>query len=184
MNTLDELKEKLIRETERTPISPAVEAALLREFDNVAHALACRVEFTRRIAVTTAIAASLLAFAWLSKKPVEKPPSKTIAVAQEIQPVPVAPVSPAAHKRRPKRAAPTDPEPQFVRIPYSMPLAPYEHAEIVRMEMPVSALAAAGIRISTPDTSARAQADLVIGEDGMARAVRLISILNSKENQP
>ena len=49
MNTLDELKEKLIRETERTPISPAVEAALLREFDNVAHALACRVEFTQRL---------------------------------------------------------------------------------------------------------------------------------------
>ena len=179
MNNLDELKTKLAREAAQTPISPAVEAALLKEF--VAHAAACRVEFTRRIALAVAIAASLLAVAWPSRKPVEKPQPKVAAMASQIQPVPVAihPL-PVTHKRKPKHAAPADIEQQFVRIPYSMPLAPYERAEVVRMEMPVSALAAAGIHISTPDTSARAQADLVIGEDGMARAVRLISILNQQ----
>lgn len=174
MNNLDELKAKLSREAARVPISPAVEAALLEEFD------ARRRGRILLLAGAVAIAASLLIFFWPASKPVDQTQRKVVEAARQTQPVPsVRPVL-AVHKRKPKHAAPPDPEPQFVRIPYSLPLAPYERAEIVRMEMPVSALAAAGIRISTADTSARAQADLVIGEDGMARAVRIISILNNQ----
>jgi len=182
MSNLDELKQKLSRETAQTKISPTLEAALLREFDQVAvaHASACRVEFTRRIALAAAIAALVLAVFWPSQKPADQPQRKVVEAARQTQPVLAVHPVPAVHKRKPKHPAPPDPEPQFVRIPYSLPLAPYERAEIVRMEMPVSALAAAGIHISTPDTSARAQADLVVGEDGMARAVRVISILNNE----
>lgn len=64
----------------------------------------------------------------------------------------------------------------FVPIPYVAPLAPYERAEIVRMELPVSALIAAGLPMRTADQGARAEADVVVGQDGRARAVRLISI--------
>ena len=174
MNNLDELEAKLAREATQTKISPAVEAALLKEFD--AHR---RRRILRR-AVALAVDASLLVVFWPARKPVDQPQRKVVQAPRESPPVAAIRPLPAIHKRKPKQAAPEDPEPQFVRIPYSLPLEPYERAEIVRMEMPVSALAAAGIHISTPDTSARAQADLVVGEDGMARAVRVISILNNE----
>jgi hypothetical protein len=44
------------------------------------------------------------------------------------------------------------------------------------MEMPVAALIAAGFPFATSDAGAEASADVIIGEDGRARAVRLISI--------
>jgi hypothetical protein len=59
-----------------------------------------------------------------------------------------------------------------------MPLEPAERASIVRMEMPVAALVAAGMPLFAADTGARVQADVVVGEDGLARAIRLISILD------
>jgi hypothetical protein len=46
------------------------------------------------------------------------------------------------------------------------------------MEMPVAALIAAGMPLFAADTGARVQADVVVGEDGLARAIRLISILD------
>jgi hypothetical protein len=71
-------------------------------------------------------------------------------------------------------------EAQFERIPYAAPLAPYERAEVVRVEMPVSAFAAAGIQIVTSDAGAKARADLVVGEDGMARAFRILSVSSNE----
>jgi hypothetical protein len=89
----------------------------------------------------------------------------------------MAAVQPALHPApRRRHATPRDPEPEFVRIPYTAPLAPYERAEIVRGDIPLSALTAAGFQIAAPDTAATAQADLLIGEDGIAHAIRLISI--------
>jgi hypothetical protein len=69
-------------------------------------------------------------------------------------------------------------EQPFVAIPYVAPLDPYERAEVVRMELPVSALIAAGLQVDTDDARASVQADVVVGQDGRARAVRLVSISN------
>jgi hypothetical protein len=46
--------------------------------------------------------------------------------------------------------------------------------------MPIAALSAAGVRVAYADTAARARADLVVGEDGLARAIRLVSIVNAQ----
>jgi hypothetical protein len=62
-----------------------------------------------------------------------------------------------------------------------MPLDPAERASIVRMEMPVAALIAAGMPLFAADTGARAQADIMVGEDGLARAIRVVSISDYKE---
>ncbi len=54
------------------------------------------------------------------------------------------------------RAGPAPPiagEP-FVEIPYIAPLAPYERTRIVRMDVPVSALIAAGFEVHAADTGA------------------------------
>jgi len=64
-----------------------------------------------------------------------------------------------------------------------MPLAPNERADVVRMDVPVAALIAAGLPMRVQDMSANASADVLVGEDGRARAVRLISVADSNFNR-
>ena len=61
----------------------------------------------------------------------------------------------------------------FVPWPGAQALPPLESGELVRIGLPVSALPALGL---APPSSAGAvvQADIVIGQDGFARAVRLV----------
>jgi hypothetical protein len=81
-------------------------------------------------------------------------------------PVQVAPVAPAT----------VPPETAFVPIPYVAPLAPYERADILRVDLPVAALIAAGLRVPTAPPEATAQADVLVGQDGRAHAIRVVSI--------
>jgi hypothetical protein len=67
----------------------------------------------------------------------------------------------------------------FVPIPYTVPLAPEERATIVRMAVPVAALIAAGYKVETPDPGGVVDADVLVSQDGRARAIRL----NSKEEE-
>jgi hypothetical protein len=70
-------------------------------------------------------------------------------------------------------------EAQFLPIPYTVPMAPEEHATVVRMEIPVTALIAAGFRVPATDPGATVQADVLVSQDGRARAIRPISISSS-----
>ena len=165
---MNELFKKLAEETNRTQISPEIEVRLLKEFRR--H----RLRGYRR--VSFALAACLIAAIWLAPGQFYK--TKPISRAHPVyktNPMPVAATAPP-RPRPVYKTKPKPPEPEFLRIPYSSPLDPHERAEIVRVEMPVSAFAAAGIQIATADTGAKAQADVVIGQDGMARAVRVISV--------
>ncbi|WP_180541103.1 hypothetical protein [Nevskia soli] len=63
----------------------------------------------------------------------------------------------------------------FLEIPYTAPLAPYERTRIVRMEVPVAALIAAGFDVRAPDTGAAVEADVLFGQDGRAHAFRVLS---------
>jgi hypothetical protein len=63
---------------------------------------------------------------------------------------------------------------QFVEIPYTPPLDPRENTTIVRMSIRVATLIAMGFRISAdPDTIVLA--DVLVGEDGRAHAIRMLS---------
>jgi hypothetical protein len=66
-------------------------------------------------------------------------------------------------------------ESSFVEIPYLAPLAPYERTTVTRMDVPVAALVAAGFRVQGLDPGATVAADVLIGQDGRAHAVRLLS---------
>jgi hypothetical protein len=63
----------------------------------------------------------------------------------------------------------------FLAIPFVAPLAPYERAEVQRMDLPVAALVAAGFEVHLPDTAGTVKADVLVGQDGRAHAIRLIS---------
>jgi anti-sigma factor RsiW len=63
----------------------------------------------------------------------------------------------------------------FVPIPYVQPLDPYESATVMRMDVPVAALIAVGYKVDASDPSAVVKADVLVGEDGRAHAVRVLS---------
>jgi anti-sigma factor RsiW len=66
----------------------------------------------------------------------------------------------------------------FLPIPYVPPLHPLETARVMRMDVPVASLIAAGFRLPGADPSATVKAEVVVGEDGQPHAVRLIGGLS------
>jgi hypothetical protein len=182
---------------EAASIQPPVELEkmMLAEFDRK------RVKPPRRApywAAAGALAASLVAGwagqAWMRQAgPSVKRPTAVLApvtipakiALPQVQATPRQSPRPRMAKRRPRPPAtenaataaitPENDAP-FVPIPYTAPLGPYERADVIRVELPVSALIAAGLPFQVSDPGARARADLVVSEDGRARAVRLISI--------
>jgi hypothetical protein len=87
-----------------------------------------------------------------------------IAIALALSSVAPPPKPPAAG-REPAR---------FVEIPYLPPLDPQENATIVRMNIRVATLIAVGYRV-TGDPDTIVPADVLVGEDGRAHAVRVLS---------
>jgi hypothetical protein len=69
----------------------------------------------------------------------------------------------------------------FIELPWTVPLAPNEPASVVRMNLAVSALIAAGFSVNA-DPAGAAAADVVVGMDGRARAVRLVSISDTVDS--
>jgi hypothetical protein len=69
--------------------------------------------------------------------------------------------------------------PPFIRIPYLPPLDPHENATIVRMNIRVATLIGVGYRI-TADPDAMVAADVLVGEDGRAHAVRVLADIDLK----
>jgi len=65
-------------------------------------------------------------------------------------------------------------EGRFVEIPYLPPLDPRENAAVVRMNIRVATLMEAGFRVAA-DPDKIVPADVLVGEDGRAHAVRLLS---------
>jgi hypothetical protein len=63
---------------------------------------------------------------------------------------------------------------EFVALPAAAGLPDFESGVIVRMELPPAALPAYGIEI-LPDTRMPVEADLLIGQDGQPRAIRLVN---------
>jgi hypothetical protein len=61
----------------------------------------------------------------------------------------------------------------FVPIPYTAPLSKYESASVVRVNVSVAALLAAGYEIPAADPSAIVTADVLVGDDGRPHAIRL-----------
>lgn len=104
-------------------------------------------------------------------------PEKPVAVAASISLHPMRGRRMAAGMRRrvsPVRASKNQEEP-FVQIPYTMPILPGEATKVLRLQVPVSALIAAGFQVAAPDPGATVSADVLVSQDGRARAIRLSS---------
>ena len=62
----------------------------------------------------------------------------------------------------------------FVRLPNAARIGPNEDYNVVRFEVPGSTIIALGLAVSEEHASETVLADVALGSDGMARAVRLV----------
>ncbi|HKE28064.1 MAG TPA: hypothetical protein VKB88_37180 [Bryobacteraceae bacterium] len=68
-----------------------------------------------------------------------------------------------------------DGEGPFVPIPYVAPLDSYEIGRVVRVNVRVAQLMGAGFEVPLADPASVVVADVVVGDDGRAHALRLVS---------
>ena len=64
----------------------------------------------------------------------------------------------------------------FMLLPVASGLPALESGVIVRIELPVSALPAYGVEVISDIPKNRVEADLLVGQDGQARAIRFITV--------
>jgi hypothetical protein len=158
----------------------------------------------RRLASLTACAAlSLVVLAGLllwtrhprpvAIRAVRSRPAEAMPVAQkESAPKPnVARIKPArairpAH-RMVKTRKPEEPMPAqaasaeittpFFALPFSDASLPLDQDAVIRVELPRSALELAGLPVDEDRRNERVDADLVVGADGLARAIRFVRLV-------
>jgi hypothetical protein len=85
------------------------------------------------------------------------------------KPVP-APVAVVAHAAA---AAEEEADTSFYPLPEAEALPAVENAMVVRVQLPVSSLQLMGFPVNEESAGASVQAELLLGQDGLARAVRL-----------
>jgi hypothetical protein len=190
----------LAQANESAGASAAVEATLLAAFaDHISTTsprraanpeprTATRALWWRTAAAIALLAASSVAWWAMTRSRIEEPR-------------PVVAVAPGPHGPEPAAAAPRETTPSqvvatpprrstpsgvrraaspvirpegFVALPSAAGLPAFESGEIVRVEVPVTSLPTYGIDI-TPDARGPAvEADFLVGQDGQARAIRLV----------
>jgi hypothetical protein len=70
--------------------------------------------------------------------------------------------------------APARQRSEFIALPYAQSEVPLEQPVIVRVQIPVSELGVMGMPLAHTSAGERVNADLLVGQDGIARAVRLV----------
>jgi hypothetical protein len=132
--------------------------------------------------VTGAVAAGIAAFLVLGAEPVGRLRPVTVRIAAPTMALVSQPaVQPKGRARvvpihKPTRRQATDQlaAMEFVPLPYGDDALVGESARIVRVELPRSALRMAGFSVAQERANDRVQADVVLGADGLAHAVRFV----------
>ena len=68
----------------------------------------------------------------------------------------------------------------FVALPGSVGLPTFESGRIVRIDLPVSSLPAYGVELVPDAARSEVQADVLVGQDGQARAIRLVTTSSAR----
>ena len=137
---------------------------------------------SRRIAVWGLAAAAAAASVFTNYRR-EPPPREPVRVAetvpsietpaptQQVLPVVAGPVRRLASVRRPqRREIVTDFFPLMDIAP------PFERGELVRVNLPASAMRTVGLPVREDRLADRVDADVLVGEEGLARAIRFVKV--------
>ncbi|MCA1614700.1 MAG: hypothetical protein LC795_11275 [Acidobacteria bacterium] len=79
-----------------------------------------------------------------------------------------------AHARPTADARAQEVATEFIPLMQGVPYPPAEEAHLVRVELPRSALASFGLPVGADSAGGRVKADVLLGEDGIARAIRFV----------
>jgi hypothetical protein len=63
---------------------------------------------------------------------------------------------------------------EFIPLVHAGPYAQAEEGHLVRVELPRSALASFGLPVNAEAPGGRVKADVLMGQDGVARAIRFV----------
>jgi hypothetical protein len=153
---------RLVDASEPPPIDPRREAALMAAFDAAPRTTAVRRPYWG-LAGLAAAAAVLMA---VGLTPLRAGRHGLLPDGRAAMHKPL----PSSGRGVRPEASPGD----FVIVPGAAALPPLESGSLVRMDVPVSLLPSLGL---TPPstTAAKVKADLIVGQDGLTRAVRLVN---------
>jgi hypothetical protein len=160
---------------------PALERVLLAEFEDSRGLKRRRFAYA---AIGGAIAATLGIVWWMAPALAPRVTTLnrasiaaiTVPASSGANPPPVTAEHAARKRRKPAGRAPAEPERPFIAIPYTLPLESYERVDVLHLDVPIAALIAVGYPTGMMDPAALARADVLVGQDGRARAIRLISV--------
>jgi len=163
---------------------PAVEAAVLAAF-KARHAKPR--PLWRHLYWAIPAAAALLAGIILSRPvrvergpvaslPPQVEPARRSLVADQSVPEPVV-MPPAPSRPRPMRvaSAPTNRVTEFIPLRFGKPVEAGEQIQVVRLQIRRSELMRLGLPVAPDAASAFVQADVLLGEDGLAKAIRFVT---------
>ena len=126
-----------------------------------------------------AIAAGMAVLIWI--RPAANRPQPDVAQVGVMVPLKTVVQAPASASAMPRtasvRRAPrrgSEVAINFYRLPSADDLPPVESAMIVRVQLPMSSLRLMGMPVSEEQAGDRVQADVLLGQDGLARAVRFV----------
>jgi hypothetical protein len=175
---------------ERQPVLPVVARGASRMAEN---------RWLRAAAAVVVAAGGVLLWSSTGNKPAnDRPRGASTAVAESRTPDAVLPpsaVQSPANVQRGNATARASQQPRrsrlravpavvrpvgFVALPGAAGLPDFESGEIVRIEIPLTSLPTYGIEILPDAQGSPVEADLLVGQDGQARAIRLVTTSASR----
>jgi hypothetical protein len=170
---------------------PATRAAALEAYRNRAPRRRTGTLLWIIAAVAAGVAFVVAGSRWVERAPapapvqaIVKPPAPPATVAKIVESMPPRTVvqrRPAARPRAvvAKKPAPIPPRAtevatDFLPIPFAPPLDPSEGGQVIRVRLPRAAMSSVGLPVSDNNWRDRVPADVVVGGDGIARAVRFV----------
>jgi hypothetical protein len=139
-------------------------------------------------AVIVLVVSRLIAPASVQAPPAAAPetPQAMARAAPEVRPA--APAVPSRERRKsPRPRAPHgEPRPavaarhrpaleEFIPIPWAPPFTAHDHGQVVRVRVPRQSLRSMGLPVNEERMFERIPADLLMGEDGVPRAIRFVN---------
>jgi hypothetical protein len=127
--------------------------------------------------VTAAVAAGLTLLFWNRPAPPPRQPVQTAAIVPTLSPVEPAPMvsRPRPKAIRVKRVPPREFVTEFYPLVDVAP--PFERGTVVRVRLSAAALRTVGIPVDEDHLADRIQADVLVSEEGLARAIRLVKVV-------
>jgi len=158
--------------------SPALEARLLREFRSRRPHQRNRWPAIAALAAGGLIAVLLLVHR--SPKSTARVPAVPISAPESFagpEPAPTPKALAAPRKMNRKLTALRRPEQREVMtdfFPLMNPAPPFERGQMLRVQLPAAAMRTVGLPVREERMADPIQADVLVGEEGMARAIRFV----------